>query len=74
MKISLKACRINADLTQQEMADAMGVSKPTIIAWETGQRQVKPAYLPMISQVTGIPIDCISLPCNFTKSKAGGKE
>ncbi|MBS5793123.1 MAG: helix-turn-helix domain-containing protein, partial [Clostridiales bacterium] len=31
MKISLRAARVNADLTQQEVADKIGVSKHTII-------------------------------------------
>ncbi|MDE6412306.1 MAG: helix-turn-helix transcriptional regulator, partial [Eubacterium sp.] len=35
-KISLKACRINANLKQKELADKIGVSRDTIRNWEKG--------------------------------------
>lgn len=73
MKITLKAARVNAELTQQEMAEAIGVSKMTVNAWENGLRAIKPAYLPMISQVTGCPINDLILPKKVTKSKSGAE-
>lgn len=33
-KITLAAARVNSELTQNEVANAMGVSKSTIIGWE----------------------------------------
>lgn len=36
MKLTLKACRVNVDATQKEMADAIGVTENTICNWETG--------------------------------------
>lgn len=35
MKVSLRALRVNADMTQDEAANAIGVSKRTIQNWET---------------------------------------
>lgn len=40
--ITLKAARVNQNLTQQQVADMIGVSKHTIINWEKGK--VKPSY------------------------------
>lgn len=38
--ISLKAARINADISQQEISKILGVSPSTISRWETGQLKV----------------------------------
>ena len=35
MKVSLKALRVNADMTQDDAAEAIGVTKKTIQNWET---------------------------------------
>lgn len=37
MKITIKVSRVNANLTQQEVADKLKVSKHTIINWEKGR-------------------------------------
>ena len=37
MKISLKAARVNAGMTQNEAARKAGVSKSSIINWEKGK-------------------------------------
>ena len=44
-KIPFNAARVAADLTQQELADKMGVSRSTVNDWETGKREIKTAYL-----------------------------
>lgn len=44
LKISLAAARVNARLTQEEVAKEMKVSKNTIVAWE------KEASEPSVSQ------------------------
>ena len=68
MAITLKAARVNANLTQTQFAEALGVSKMTVVAWETGKRSIKPAYMPMIAQVTGTSVNDIVLPTVITKS------
>jgi DNA-binding XRE family transcriptional regulator len=35
MKISLKALRVNADLSQSDAAKAIGITKRTLQKWET---------------------------------------
>lgn len=36
MQITMKAARVNAKLTQKEVAEKLGVSRVTIIHWEKG--------------------------------------
>lgn len=71
MKMTLKAARVNAGLTQTEFADALGVSKMTVFEWENGKRRVRPVYMPMIAQVTGVSVNDIILPAIITKSNKG---
>ena len=65
-KISLVAARINANLTQQQLADAMGVSRATVVDWESGKREMKTAYLFRFCQITGFTADDILLPIKST--------
>lgn len=57
--ISLKACRINANLTQLEASERLGVSLPTIQRWEQKPSMVKKAYREWISREYGIPLEMI---------------
>ncbi len=57
MKISLKAARVNADLTQQEVADKLGISKHTIVNWESGRTKPKKFILIALANIYDINID-----------------
>ena len=61
-KITLEAARVNTRLTQQELADKMGVSRATVNNWETGKTEMKAAYLYMFCGITGFTEDEILLP------------
>ena len=61
-KISLKACRANADLTQKEMAKLVGVKADTIKNWERGKSSPKSTQFQKISEICHIPMDFIFLP------------
>ncbi len=61
-KISLAAARVNAGLTQKEIAGIMGVSNATIVKWETGKIKPKLAQLEMFCRLCGISSDYIFLP------------
>ena len=67
-KITLEAARVNSGLTQQEMADKLGVSRSLVIAWEKGKTEIKPVYLFAICHVTGFNEDEILLP-KYTQSE-----
>lgn len=62
LQISLAAARVNAKLTQEDVAREMHLSKQTIVNWETGRVSPKLAQLSYLSKLYGIPIDNISLP------------
>lgn len=55
--ISLKAARINQNLTQQQVANMLGVSKHTIINWERKKTTPSQATLFMLSHIYDISID-----------------
>lgn len=60
--ISLKAARVNAGMTQTQLAKTLGVTIGTVVSWESGKTEPKPSQLEQISRVTRIPVACISLP------------
>lgn len=61
MKISLKAARVNANLTQEEVAKIIKVSKHTIMNWEKGKTNVGYAPLKVLSEIYNISIENIFL-------------
>ena len=66
LQISLAAARVNAGMTQEDVAARMHVSKNTVINWEKGK--VSPAFaaLQALSALYRIPIDNIFLPVKST--------
>lgn len=61
MQISLKAARVNANLTQQEVSQMMGISKSTLIKWEKGQTSPNYFQLVKLCRIYAITIDDIFL-------------
>lgn len=66
MQISLAAARVNAKLTQEDVATKMKVGKKTIINWEKGWSTPSFADVSMLSDIYKIPIDNIFLPKKST--------
>ncbi len=66
LKITLAAARVNAGLTQEDVARELHVSKQTIINWEKGKCAVGYAQAKALEALYGIPMDNIFLPLNFT--------
>lgn len=66
-KITLKAARINAGLTQDGLAEKLGVSRKMIVDWELGKTEMRPAYLLAICYITGFSEDDIILPSEYAK-------
>lgn len=73
-QISLAAVRVNADLSQVELAKKMDVDRQTIINWEKGHTKIGGEWLVMWAQVCNFPIDYIFLPSKSTKSRLSGME
>ena len=57
--LSLAAWRVNAKLTQKELAARCHVSESTVIAWESGKRYPNIRKLSLIEQALGVSINYI---------------
>lgn len=66
LQISLAAARVNARLTQEEVAHRMKIGKRTIINWEKGVVLPSFADIKMLSDIYNIPVDNIFLPQKST--------
>lgn len=62
VRISLKACRVNADKNQREWAEILGVGLNTIVSWENGNTEPSATQLQEISKLSAIPMDFIFIP------------
>ena len=60
-KISLKAARVNAGLTQEQAAKAIGKAKQTIVNWESGKTGIKYSDLIKLSELYGMPVEYIDI-------------
>ena len=69
LQISLAAARVNAGLTQGDVAEKMHVSRQTIVNWEKGKVVPGIPEMQMLSRIYKIPQDNIFLPCYSTKSR-----
>lgn len=58
-KISLKAARVNADLTIEEAADLMGISTNKLWRWEQNPEIIPIAFKDTIESIYNMPIDNI---------------
>lgn len=66
LQISLAAARVNANLTQEDVAEEMQVNKRTIVNWEKGRVTPSLATAEKLSRLYKIPIDNIFLPQKST--------
>ena len=58
-KISLAAARVNAGMTQNDVAEKLKVSKNTIVAWENGSQEPKVETARRLSEMFNMPLDYI---------------
>ncbi len=68
LKISLPAARVNAELTQQKAAEAMGVTKETLRNWETGRTKLSVEAFMKMCKLYGMPQGVIRLPQRSTRT------
>lgn len=62
MKISLKAARVNANLTQEYVAKQIHKGKQTITNWENGYTSIDTANFMALCSLYGVRPDNIFLP------------
>lgn len=62
LKISLRAARVNAGFTMDEVAKAMKRGKQTISSWENGKTEPKASDLQALCDLYGLSMNNIFLP------------
>ena len=62
LQISLAAARVNARLTQEEVAKKMKISKNTLVNWEKGKAEPTISRGRQLSTIYKISLDNIFLP------------
>ncbi len=55
VRITLRAARVNADLTLTEAAELIGVTRTTLSNWERGKTEPKSSQIEKMSQVYQMP-------------------
>ena len=65
-RVSLKAARINAELTQREVSKIMGINVSTLVNWENGKTSPGIEQFSKLCEIYECPIDTIFLPKKFT--------
>lgn len=60
IKITLKAARTNAGLTQKAAAKALGVTNKTLCNWENGRTIPRITYIEKIIELYGVDYDNLS--------------
>ena len=56
---SLPSSRIEADLAQVKLADALGISLPQIAIYEVGKRRVTVSLLPRLARLLDMPVELL---------------
>ncbi len=69
MKITLRAARVNAGLTQDDVAKAIKKSKATIVHWEKGKTYIDEANFNFLCRLYGAETDDIFLPYESTNRR-----
>lgn len=60
-KLSIKALRINKEMNQQDVADILGVSKPTVIKWEKGEVEPKGLVIYALAKLYEVEVENIDI-------------
>lgn len=55
--MNIKEKRIEAELTQAQLAEKVGVNQSTVAAWESGAKYPRAQILPMIAFVLGCTVN-----------------
>ena len=56
-RITLAAARVNAGLSQAELADHLGVDRTTVLRWEKGKGKIKLEYAAELCRLSRVSLD-----------------
>lgn len=62
LQISLAAARVNAGMTQEDVARKIHISKQTIVSWEKGNSEPSISQARELSKLYNMPLEYIFLP------------
>ena len=62
MEITLKAARINMGMTQEDVANKLGVSRRTVSMWENEKDKIRPAYVYALSSLYKVSTNDFIMP------------
>jgi len=62
MDLSMKAARVEHGYTQEALAQKLGVTKRTYIAWENGEVEIKPYVIYSLAYLFNMDADQIRVP------------
>lgn len=62
IQISLAAARVNAGMTQEDVAREMHISKQTVVNWEKGRAEPSVSQARELSRLYKLELDNIFLP------------
>ena len=65
-QISLAAARVNANMTQEDVAKELKVGKQTVGNWEKGRTEPSVSQMMTLCNLCRVPLGCIFLPRNPT--------
>lgn len=70
LRMSIRAARVNANLSQKEAADHLGVSNKTLGSWENGITYPPADKIPEICELYGVSYDNLNfLPADSLRAK-----
>ena len=66
----LKQLRLQANLTQEELAEQIGVATKTVSYWENAHNPITLSKIPIIADVLGVPIYKLFIFLNVEEKQA----
>ncbi|MCL2313503.1 MAG: helix-turn-helix domain-containing protein [Firmicutes bacterium] len=54
---NLRVLRNKQNISQQEIADFLGVDRKTYVSWEAGSADIKSSYIPKLAEVLQVEIN-----------------
>jgi len=73
-KLPIKAARIAAGLSQEELAKELGVTRMTVSNWENNKRGMRTTAFYLFCKITGFSTDDIIMPKKSAKREHGEEE
>ncbi len=59
IQITLRAARVNAGMTQKEVASQLGISNQTLIKWEKTPGVIPGERMAQLASIYGLPVESI---------------